>query len=66
MTQLLRSFSLLHAMRPWLRTLPFATIGTPSFPGQRRSFTSNVRAEALIPFVVEQTARGERSYDIFS
>ncbi|KAJ1646341.1 hypothetical protein IWQ61_010211 [Dispira simplex] len=66
MTQLLRSFSLLHATHPWLRTLPFATIGTPSLPGQRRSFTSNVRAEALIPFVVEQTARGERSYDIFS
>ncbi|KAL1934401.1 hypothetical protein VTP01DRAFT_6583 [Rhizomucor pusillus] len=36
----------------------------------RRSFTSgswsSPSAQALIPFVVEQTGRGERSYDIFS
>lgn len=34
--------------------------------GQARRFHSDIRAEALIPFVVEQSARGERSYDIFS
>ncbi|CAG8499179.1 13557_t:CDS:2 [Dentiscutata heterogama] len=28
--------------------------------------SSPVKAHALIPFVVEQTSRGERSYDIFS
>ncbi|KAJ1953550.1 hypothetical protein IWQ62_005966 [Dispira parvispora] len=66
MTQLLRSFSPFHPSRSWFRTLPSATTPTSGLPGQRRAFTSNTRAEALIPFVVEQTARGERSYDIFS
>ncbi|RIA93565.1 ATP-dependent Clp protease proteolytic subunit [Glomus cerebriforme] len=39
------------------------------FNTEKDSFSrcsSQFRAQALIPFVVEQTARGERSYDIFS
>ncbi|KAM3580111.1 hypothetical protein VKS41_007350 [Umbelopsis sp. WA50703] len=34
--------------------------------GIQNRWTEPPRADALIPFVVEQTARGERSYDIFS
>ncbi|KAG2185555.1 hypothetical protein INT44_002348 [Umbelopsis vinacea] len=34
--------------------------------GFQSAWTQPPHADALIPFVVEQTARGERSYDIFS
>ncbi|RUS21493.1 Clp protease-domain-containing protein [Endogone sp. FLAS-F59071] len=43
------------------QTSPFGLPGTWTEPRN-----SETRSEALIPFVVEQTARGERSYDIFS
>lgn len=34
-----------------------------SYSGERDQFAPNM---ALVPMVVEQTSRGERSYDIFS
>ena len=39
---------------------------TPEGSGFNRSLQMNERALNLIPIVVEQTARGERSYDIYS
>ena len=41
-----------------------AAIHTPYAPQARAAVSP--QAAALVPFVVEQTARGERSYDIFS
>ncbi|KAI9595819.1 Clp protease-domain-containing protein [Syncephalis fuscata] len=34
--------------------------------GTKRFSTATRQSQALIPFVIEQTSRGERSYDIFS
>ncbi|GAB5593595.1 hypothetical protein Unana1_08495 [Umbelopsis nana] len=42
-----------------------STVSTTPFGFQSR-WTEPPHADSLIPFVVEQTARGERSYDIFS
>ncbi|KAG9290959.1 hypothetical protein G9A89_011109 [Geosiphon pyriformis] len=48
-----------------LRKIPSFRIKTLSRPIHTRPISS-FKAQALIPFVVEQTGRGERSYDIFS
>ncbi|CAG8731371.1 1979_t:CDS:2 [Gigaspora margarita] len=48
-----------------LRNFARGFLTRASSPIKTRALSS-IKAQALIPFVVEQTSRGERSYDIFS
>ena len=45
---------------------PFRLYGGREIPARRPSHFKEVFTMSLVPMVVEQTGRGERSYDIFS
>ena len=45
---------------------PFRLYGGSEIPARRPSHFKEVFTMSLVPMVVEQTGRGERSYDIFS
>ncbi|KAJ1974005.1 hypothetical protein H4R34_004884 [Dimargaris verticillata] len=56
----------LQQCRPRLTCWRTGAVGSQRLPALLRPYHASSACASLIPYVVEQTSRGERSYDIFS